>query len=300
MYLLSNIALYYCAGWLVSLLYDYINYGFGTIDYSYQTSWLPDSMRWAMASLVIVFPVYIWVTNRLNRDVDANPGKRELWVRKWLMYLTLALASVAIVVDLVALVNQFLSGEFAATFFLKVGAVALVAGMIFAYYIYELRRDANKPAPQRALFRYVAIILVLISVIGGFFLVGSPTTAREKRYDSERTADLQDIQWQIVSYWQRKEVLPVELSDLNDSISGYSLPVDPKTGLAYEYSVIDGKTFELCTTFDRPSTGQEFKPAPFSGPYESQEFANWNHEAGRICFERTIDSQLYPPTKVVR
>jgi hypothetical protein len=81
-------------------------------------------MRWAIASLVIVFPVYVWVTHRLNNDLEVNPEKRGLWIRKWLMYLTLALASVALVIDLIALVNEFLSGEFTTTFLLKVLAVA--------------------------------------------------------------------------------------------------------------------------------------------------------------------------------
>ena len=131
LYLLSNVALYYCAGWLVSLLYDCINYAFGsTARYYYETSWLPSSMRWAIASLVIVFPVYIWVTHMLNKDLDAHPEKRELRVRKWLIYLTMSLASVALVADIVALIYQFLSGEFVTTFFLKVLAVAVVSAPV--------------------------------------------------------------------------------------------------------------------------------------------------------------------------
>jgi hypothetical protein len=199
LHLLSNVALYYCAGWLVSLLYDCINFGFGTMGY-YGGGWLPDSMRWAIASLVIVFPIYIWVTHRLNKDIDANPEKKNLHVRKWMMYLTLSLASIALVVDLVALIYQFLSGEFALTFFLKVAAVALVSGLVFGYYYYELRRDSGKHAPARSLFRYGALVLVLASVIGGLVIAGSPTTARERQYDQQRLTDLQNIQWQLVSY----------------------------------------------------------------------------------------------------
>ncbi len=293
LYVLSNIALYYCAGWLVSLLYDYINYGFGTISY-YETGWLPSSMRWAMASLVIVFPVYIWITRILNRDLAANPEKKDLWIRKWMMYLTLALSSIAIVIDLVALVNEFLSGEFATTFFLKILAVAVVSVLVFGYYFYELRRDAGKKAPQRSLFRWLAIVLVLVSIIGGFLIVGSPATARLRQYDQQRLTDLQNIQWQIVSgYWQKKASLPGTLADLSDPISSYMVPRDPQVSEGnpdYEYRTTGTRSFELCATFKTTfvDTGAN-QTAPIGrGP----EF--WSHGASRTCFTRSIDSQLYP------
>lgn len=293
LYLLSNVALYYCAGWMVSLLYDCINYAYGSANLQFETSWLPSGMRWAIASLVIVFPVYVWVTHMLNKDLEAHPEKRELRVRKWLMYLTLSLASIALVVDVVALIYQFLSGEFAMTFFLKVLAVALVSGMVFVYYYYELRRDAGKPAPQRALFRWVSIILVALTIGLGFLIVGSPTSARERQYDARRVSDLQTIQWQVVSYWQSKGALPATLVDLSDSISGFVAPVDPVTATAYEYRTLPNRTFELCATFSLPSGAEQ--EIPRAKPILGGEVVDvWTHEGGRACFTRTIDPQRYP------
>lgn len=297
--LLSSLALYYCAGWLVSLLYDYINFEFGRRSYGYGAEFFSGSMRWAIASLVIVFPVYILVTRALNKDLDAHPEKKELRVRKWLMYLTLSLASIALVVDLVALIYQFLSGEFATAFFLKVLSVALVAGMVFTYYFYELRREAGKSAPNRLVFRYGAIAFVAIAVIGGFFIVGSPKTAREMQYDNQRVSDLQGIQWQIVSYWQNKGRLPANLDEVADPISSYLVPVDPESGEGkkYEYAVKGAQTFELCATFSHPIAKDPSMAKPtmyFEGDPQIQ---NWAHEAGRTCFERTIDADRYPITK---
>ena len=306
LYLLSNIALYYCAGWLVSLLYDFINYSFGSINF-YETSWLPGSMRWAIASLVIVFPVYIWVTHRLNKDLEAHPAKREMRVRKWLIYLTLALASIAMVVDLIALVDQFLSGEFVPTFFLKVLAVAVVSALVFFYYYYELRRDAGKPAPSHALFRYIAIALVVLSVGGALFAVGSPETARNRQYDQRRVSDLQQIQSQVVYYYQRKQVLPTEISQLNDPLSGFAVPVDPVTSSAYTYRSTAPMAFELCATFATEATdGQlgdgSMAPRPVAPIMEGGKYFDvtqdyWAHGAGEVCFPRTIDPERYPPLK---
>lgn len=293
LYLLSSIGLYYCAGWLISLLYDYINYEFGSFDMYGGDSWLPGSMRWAIASLIIVFPVYIWITRTINKDIDAHPEKRELRVRRWMMYLTLSLSSIALIIDLVALIYQFLSGEFALTFFLKAAAVALVAGLVFAYYFYELRREAGRPAPARSVFRYGAIALVAVSILGGFLIVGSPSEARSRRYDSDRVSDLQNIQWQIVNYWQQKGELPNDLTALNDSISGYRAPVDPETKAAYEYIIAgeNSRSFELCATFNNRVRGSSQTPM-INSPDHYQE--SWRHDAGRYCFSRSIDPDLYP------
>lgn len=297
LYLLSNLALYYCAGWLISLLYDIINYAFGSLNY--YDLWLPTSMRWAVASLVIVFPLYVWVTHWLNQDLEQHAEKRELRVRKWLMYLTLSLASITLIVDMIALLNQFLSGEFATTFFLKVIAVALVAGMVFVYYWYELRRDHGKAAPARAIFRYSAAAIVLAAIVLGFVIVGSPTTARERQYDQQRISDLQYLQGQIVSYWQAKEQLPRTLNDLRDPISGVVPPVDPQAETldrAYEYRPTGSNSFELCATFnqDGAAPGALYESRVIGGGNEV-----WAHEAGRTCFTRTIDAAFYPPAKTL-
>ncbi len=294
MHLLSNLGLYYCAGWLVSLLYDYINYSFGTTSYyGGDSAWFSGSMRWAIASLVIVFPVYVWITHSLNKDLEAHPEKRELRIRKWMMYITLSLAAIALIADLIALIYQFLSGEFAPTFFLKVLSVAVVASLVFGYYFYELRRDAGKKAPQRGVFRYAALALVLATVVGGFFIVGSPTTARIRQYDSQRVGDLQNIQWQIVNYWQSKGSLPKSLDSLQDPISGYMVPVDPEfvtKQLQYEYKPTGATVFELCATFGLQSVDAQGITKPITGAGND----TWVHGGGRTCFTRTIDADLYP------
>jgi len=88
------------------------------------------------------------------------------------------------------------------------------------------------------------------------------------------------------------------LSVLNDPISEFKVPVDPQTNQPYEYNIIDAAnlSFELCATFNKEGTdlyGQApslvYNYAPTKGYME-----NWQHAAGRVCFERTIDKQLYP------
>jgi hypothetical protein len=96
--------------------------------------------------------------------------------------------------------------------------------------------------------------------------------------DEQRVTDLQMLQSQIVSvYWQSKGALPGTLADLQDPINGFQVPKDPQTAQQYEYIRKGERMFALCATF--AAVGAD--PA-------------WPHEAGRVCFDRTIDVQLYP------
>jgi len=115
-------------------------------------------------------------------------------------------------------------------------------------------------------------------------------------FDQQKVSDLQETQYQIVNYWQGKEKLPNSLSDLNDPISGFIVPVDSQSGNAYEYNIKDAEnlSFELCAEFNRQGSDMygEDRPAIPAGKGLSE---NWSHPEGRHCFERTIDPQLYPP-----
>ena len=119
------------------------------------------------------------------------------------------------------------------------------------------------------------------------------------QFDQQKVSDLQGIQSQIVNYWQRKQFCLLPLSDLNDPISGYIVPADPQTKANYEYNVKDAAnlSFELCATFNKQGNdmyASPVAPAPVSVPVGSVT-QNWQHSVGRVCFERTIDKQLYPP-----
>ena len=142
------------------------------------------------------------------------------------------------------------------------------------------------------LFIRVAGIPVLI-FLAAFFIVGSPVKQRMVRLDSQRINDLNNIQWQVINYWQTKETLPSALTDLKDSLSGFEAPLDPETKTAYEYRAAGALSFELCATFGLPSQSQEAGYA-VTGPYNG-EFDSWNHAAGRICFERNMDPDRYQP-----
>lgn len=143
MHVLSMVALY---GSAVS---------FGTVVFQLINKWLPDplqngylyygsasnaALRNALSVLIIFFPVYLWVVWTLHKEYHANEAKRTMRVRKWLTYFTLFAAAVIVMIDLVTLVNYLLNGELTVRFLLKVLTVLAIAGSIFWYYRWDLKK----------------------------------------------------------------------------------------------------------------------------------------------------------------
>lgn len=304
MHLLAIGTLYASAISLIAMVFDYVNHYFPDVLNSYTNY---TGLRASMAVLVVVFPVYLWLTRTLNRDLAANPEKQNLGIRKWLTNLTLFVAAIVIIGDLVTLIKNFLDGELTLRFLIKVIFVLLVAVAIFTYYRADLKRT---PGPLPAGMRSLALVSMFIVAFlwgFGFSVAGSPFEARRQRLDQQRVNDLQNLQWQIVNYWQNKERLPEELAALQDPLSGFIPPADPETGASYEYRTTGTTSFELCAMFS--TSNQESgvmnygtpKPAPFMPPEYSgrgKPLADvWEHSAGRTCFSRTIDPEIYRPNR---
>ncbi len=295
LHLLAIVTLYWSAVSFVTLLWQYINHFFLDV-LDYYSGNFNGPMRFAVSSLIIVFPIFILVSWFLNKIYEKESQVRESKIRKWLIYLTLFITSLVIIGDLVSVINTLLNGDLKARFILKAISILLVAIVIFWYYLDDVRRET--PTKLAKYFAWGTATTVLIVVIGAFFIIGSPATARLIQFDAQKANDLSIIQSQIVNYWQRKEVLPNSLSDLNDAISGYKVPVDPQSNAAYEYIVTDAAnlSFELCATFNKPSQKDNSIRAAYPiGPIGIGADQNWEHSEGRVCFERAIDKQLYPP-----
>lgn len=299
----SMVALYASAVSLLNLLFEIINASFpDALNFSYDR--FSSGMRWSIASLLIVFPLYIFLSWFINKDLSANPLKKNLGIRKWLTYLTLFIAGVTIITDLIILINTFLGGEITTRFTFKVLAVLIVAGVIFAYYLYDLRRDVGQKSTKMKLLVWAVSFGVLASIISGFFIMGSPFALRMKRFDERRVGDLQNIQYQVVNFYQRKGSLPNSLDELKDPLAGFNIPLDPDTGVFYGYEKESDLSFKLCAEFSLASDEQIgskgiSRPVPvFYGDNTVNE--NWRHSSGKQCFDRKIDKDLYPILKNIK
>lgn len=297
----AMIALYASVFSFIALLFAYINYAFPDVLNSYVDPY-SGSMRYQIASLIVLFPVFLGLMRLIRGDISANPEKKDLWVRRWALYLTVFIAGVTVIGDVITLINYFLGGEITTRFVLKALVVFLVAGGAFLHFLADIRGYWVQ-YPERAIrIGYAVGVLVLAAIISGFFVMGSPNQIREYRFDDRKVNDLQNLQFQIVNYWQQKEKLPATLAELRDPLSGSVIPKDPQTGEEYRYETTGSLSFKLCATFNsesQPNSGYSVRYPVEAYPPGKGGMGNendvWSHLAGEHCFDRTIDPEKYPP-----
>lgn len=291
LHLLSVGTLYVAVISLIALFFQYINVKLpDALDFYYFGSL--DIIRQSMASLLIVWPVYILVTWLIYKDLREAPEKHEVGIRKWLLYLTLFITSITMIVDLVTLVNYFLNGEITTRFMLKVLVVLLAAGSVFTYYLWDLRRDPETKTMIARNTAWGVSLFILASIVLGFFFVGSPAQQRLVRLDDQRVSDLSIIQNEITNFYIKKEKLPTSLEDLAGPLINFTAPTDPITKEAYTYTIKGELTFELCATFATNSID-----TPDRSYYYSNE--NWSHKSGNTCFERAVDPDMLKETNII-
>jgi hypothetical protein len=293
----------------ITLVFDYINHAFPnpvTNAYYYYDPY-SSSISYETASLIVLTPVFLVLMRFIRRSITEDPSRNDIWVRRWALFLTLFLAGATMVIDLIVLVNTYLQGEDLTTgFLLKVLTVLLVSGLGFMHFMADLRGYWEREPARARMVNWAAGVLVIVTIIAGFFIIGTPQQMREQKQDAIRMQDLQNIQWQIVNYWQQKESLPATLADLNDPITNAMIPVDPQTKAEYRYEKTATMAFKLCATFVNAgdSMQSQYGPIPvekFVDPTTGTDIQdNWKHEAGEACFDRTIDPERYPPYSKIR
>lgn len=299
----TMVALYVGVFNYIALVWAYIDYVFPDPLQYYSGDPYQSGISWEMATLIVVSPTFLFLMWFIHREIKRDPSRATIWIRRWALYLTLFVAAVSIAVDLIFVLYAFLNGiDITTRFLLKALVVLFVAAVGFMHFIADLWGYWDKfPARNRSV-AYATGALVAITIVAGFFIVGTPQQARLYRLDARKVNDLQNIQSQVVSYWQAKRALPASLADLNSALNGFSVPTDPQSGDAYDYRATGMLAFELCAEFNaqmqsNTSTAEMTRAeAPYPmGVKGSPAQESWQHGVGKACFERTIDPAFYPP-----
>src|SRR3989344_425598 len=301
----AMVAFYWSVIAFIFLIFDYINYTFPNALTYYPADPYQGGISYEMASIIVLLPLYLFLMRFIRRDIARDASRGDIWVRRWLLILTLFVAGITIAVDLITLLTTFLNGEALTTaFLLKVLVIFLVASGVFMHFIADLRGYWTM-YPSRKQYVVVGVAaLAIVSIVSGFFIVGTPAEARLARFDEQKVNDLQNIPSKVVYYWQAKQKLPTVIDDLNNPLSYGPLPVDAQTGESYAYKATGTLSFQLCATLNKESRRNQNvysetralapMPAGVKGVLIQD---NWQHGAGRVCFDRTIDPSFYPPLK---
>ncbi len=307
------VALYVVVFNYIALVWNYINYAYPDPLSYYPSDPYQSGISWEMATLIVLVPLFLVIMYFIRRDIKRDASRGEIWIRKWALYLTLFVAAITIAVDLIWVLYSFLSGmEITTSILLKALVVLMVAAIGFMHFLADLLGYWEKFPTRNRMVAMATGLLVVFTIVAGFFIVGTPGQARLYRLDTQKINDLTNIQYQIVNYWQQKEKLPVSLEDLIEPLRGSSdIPLDKQSGQPYTYVVTSNLTFKLCATFNaegeypRPGEASVMTrampvvPLP-TGPIGKDSLGDlyndtWQHGVGEVCFERTIDPERYPP-----
>src|SRR6185503_17941132 len=82
MHLMVFVALYVSVVSLITLLFQCINYWYPD-PFDYYESVLT-GIRWSASALIVMYAVYVGVSWMINKDLKAEPAKKNIKVRKWL------------------------------------------------------------------------------------------------------------------------------------------------------------------------------------------------------------------------
>src|SRR3989344_2244314 len=209
---------------LISLVFEYINHAFpNPVTNAYYYDPYSSGISYQTASLIVLTPVFLVLMRLIRRGIAE---------------------------DLIVLLNTYLQGEdLTIGFLLKVLTVLLVTGLGFMHFMADLWGYWEREPMRARMVNWATGVLVLVTIIAGFFIIGTPQQIRVQKQDAIRLQDLQSIQWQVVDFWQRKQKLPAALAELADPISNAMVPADPQTKEPYEYSSTGKLSFKLCATF---------------------------------------------------
>ncbi len=247
-----------------------------------------DVIRSSSSVLIVSFPVFLLSSWFIRKAFKTEPDERHIAIRRWLVYLTLFLAGIAMVVDLVQFVNGFYSGELTLPFFFKLLTVLIVSLLTFAYFLWDLSEKGISSKNARILAG-VSSGFLIVTLGVGFALAGTPGHQRAVRFDEQRVSSLSSIEYEIGNYWREKGALPAQLSDMQRDLYYFQVPVDPETGAAFTYEVTGDLTFQLCADFSTEYQSVPVNSTSLSFPSMDQ----WAHPKGTTCFDRTLDPDFF-------
>ncbi len=275
-YLLLFTALYLSAFYLGSLLFNFVDLAFP--DPAMSRYWIDNDIRWAASFLIIAYPVFLFMSYRIRRDLTRSSDKHLSLIRRWLTYMTLFVAACFVIGDLVTLVYNALGGELTIRFSLKILIVGAIAGTIFGFYLWDLRGEDHEAGGHFAGVKWLALCVsavVIAALAGAFFALGSPGHQRSLRLDERRMNDLGQLSARIERHAKSQGALPPELSVL-ESGDVFPIPADPDTDAPYEYKLVDANHYQLCAVFALPSADDN-----------RQQYGDRRHAAGKQCFTYT-------------
>jgi hypothetical protein len=148
-HILLFISLYFYSTSVALLLHQFVDKyypGESTYNVFYRNAdtlddWQLTYVRGLMAAIMVSFPLFAFFFYRITKRSLENPATRELSARKKLTYFTMIVAFIILICNVISIVYNFISGNTTTNFLLHFLVSVGVSGIIFAYYLHQIRED---------------------------------------------------------------------------------------------------------------------------------------------------------------
>lgn len=281
------------SGALITLWFSTINKIFVDNLYSY-TDYSNYALRASISTLIVAMPLYFFFLRSIRKTLEVAPEKKEIWVRKWITYLTAFLAGASVAGNLIVTINIFLSGEITARFALKALTVFLIGGGILFYYAHEIRETATRRF--NLTFAVITAVVTVISFVVAFAVIGSPAKARMARFDQQRTQVLYSLNSAVRTFYVESGKLPESMKEITSGNYKYYSFEDPETNEPLVYRKLSSTQYELCAEFNLDTTKKPVAQDRYYS-YDGYNEAFGIHKAGVQCFTEEAEANLYKPSR---
>lgn len=147
-HILMFISLYVTATALALMLHYFVDKWFPNILYNsyssssnYRSSIHDVFVLGYMAALIVAAPLFAFFFVRISKRTETHPEVRMLKARRFLIYLTLVGTFIIIIGYIITFVYSLLKGNITLNFIFHIMVTIGVSGVIFAYYLSEVKED---------------------------------------------------------------------------------------------------------------------------------------------------------------
>jgi uncharacterized Tic20 family protein len=109
-----------------------------------------EPIRFGISMLVVAFPLFLYLNRLIGKSIEAGEMSERSMVKKVLSYLTLFLIAITSIIDLITVIYVFLGGDLTARFAVRGFGILLIAGLVFLYYLTDLKEPKEDPVAPAA------------------------------------------------------------------------------------------------------------------------------------------------------
>ena len=102
-------------------------------------SWTHTRLTIFGASLLVSFPFFAFFFSHVTKRTLENPHIRQLRARKNLIYITLVIAFLVMMYNIIWLVYNMLSGNITINFLINFSTTIIIFGIMFLYYLLQVK-----------------------------------------------------------------------------------------------------------------------------------------------------------------